>query len=81
MKGRNGFYYEGLLFEPIGNLSGHDADFHAISRRIEDIGLTPSNWNYDEFYKVAKENNADVDLFKVGEYTVIPASNYLFKYI
>lgn len=74
------FEYKGLLFEPIGNLKSNAANFEAISKRIRDIGLTPSNWNYDEFYKVAKENNAVVDLYKVGDYTVIPAENYLFKY-
>ena len=76
----NKFMYNGLAFEPLKNLEGNAANFEAISKRIRDIGITPDEWDYDEFYDVAKKNNAVVDLYKVGDYTVIPARNHLFKY-
>jgi len=74
------FNYEGLTFKPLKNLKGEASKFENISDRISNIGITPKNWNYKEFYKIAKENNAEVDLFEVNSITVIPTTNCLFKY-
>lgn len=75
------FTYEGLTFKPMKTLRGKDSDFFEISKRINNIGITPNNWSYNEFYRVAKENGAGkIDLFEVNGITVIPASRILFEY-
>ncbi|MFW6025599.1 MAG: hypothetical protein ACOCRX_04590 [Candidatus Woesearchaeota archaeon] len=74
------FYYKGLKFKPIKYLKEKEADFAEISKKITDIGITPDNWDYDEFYKIAEENSATVDLYKVNGNIVIPSTNYLFQY-
>ncbi|QDX94721.1 hypothetical protein EEL30_22020 [Brevibacillus laterosporus] len=75
------FTFEGLQFKPLNTLKGKQGEFFAISKRISDKGLTPEDWNYDEFYQVAKENGAgEIDLFEMNGKVVIPAENYLFEY-
>ena len=75
------FEYGGLKFRPLRNFKGEESNFENVSKRLKNIGITPKSWNYYEFYKIAKENNANVDLFEVNGITVIPTNNYLFKYI
>jgi hypothetical protein len=75
------FVYNGLTFKPLKTLKGKASEFFEISKHLNNIGLTPTGWNYNGFYKIARENNSDnFDLFEVNGKTVIPATNYLFEY-
>lgn len=73
------FTYKGLEFEPLGNL-GKNNTFDKIMRETFTVSFSPPGWNYEEFYKIAKENGGDVDLFICEGIVVIPALNYLFGY-
>jgi hypothetical protein len=74
------FIYQGLEFEPFRNLKGKEDDFERITHKTFSTCISPENWNYEEFYKTAKQNNADVDLFKCQGLIVIPSMNELFGY-
>ncbi|MDC0764866.1 hypothetical protein POF51_29530 [Brevibacillus sp. AG] len=75
------FTYRGREFKALRKLKGKEETFEAVSKRIHDIGITPANWNYREFYKVASENGAgEIDLFEMDKITVIPAEYSLFQY-
>jgi hypothetical protein len=75
------FVYKGMSFHPIKTLKGKQSDFFFISKRIADIKITPSGWNYQEFYAIAEKNGAgNIDLFETNGKVVIPAMNYLFEY-
>ena len=77
----NAFTYEGLEFTGFKQLKGKSGDFDQISKRISKSYLSPENWNIQEFYKAAKQVEADdYDLFKVNGKTVLPAQNELFSY-
>jgi len=79
MKTITSFVYEGLIFIPIRQLN--KSDLFEISKRINDIKITPKNWDYDKFYEVAKEHGAGhIDLFEVNGITVIPTARVLFEY-
>ncbi len=81
MKTITSFVYEGLIFIPIRQLNKNESDFFEVSKRINDIKITPKNWDYDKFYKVAKEHGAGhIDLFEVNGITVIPSARVLFEY-
>lgn len=75
------FEYKGLTFKPFKNLRGGAAHFHNISKRIIDIHITPAEWNYDEFYKLAEELGLDFDLYEVNNHIVIPSNYTLWKYL
>lgn len=79
------FEYKGIVFEGYKNLRGRACSFANISKRIANIGVTPAWWNYDEFYKIAKDNDCEFDLYKIKHnkeiITIIPANNFLFKYV
>lgn len=75
----------GLKFKPLKTLKGKESKFENISKRINEIGLTPKNWNYKEFYEIASKFNClKIDLFEIEikevKYVIIPATNYLFQY-
>ncbi|WP_047154493.1 hypothetical protein [Aneurinibacillus tyrosinisolvens] len=75
------FTYEGMVFKPLRKLVGKESDFSSISNRLNNIGLTPANWNYERFYQIAKAAQADdYDLFEINGKVVIPSLNYLFEY-
>lgn len=73
------FTYKGLEFEPLGDL-GKNKTFDKIMRETFSLSFSPPDWNYEEFYRVAKENDCDVDLFICNGIVVIPVTNYLFGY-
>ena len=80
---QNSFNFRGLTFTPYKALKGKSSDFQAISRRIQDINITPKGWNWSKFYDAAKKanpDNATIDLFICHGQTVIPCENYLFAY-
>jgi hypothetical protein len=73
------FTYLGLTFAPYKRLTGKDADFHAMSARISDKGLTPEGWSYEGFYKAA--GSKKIDLFALPDGRIVcPATNNLFEY-
>lgn len=75
------FEYLGLTFKPLRELKGKDADFNDISNYITLSGKTPKNWNYEEFYELAKKNGAArIDIFLIDNKEMIPASSCLFYY-
>jgi len=75
------FKYLGLSFTPFKKLEGKDKNFFEISKRITNKNDTPKGWNWKEFYKEAKKNDAgDFDLFKVKGKVRIPSTSYLFYY-
>ena len=79
----NSFNFRGLTFTPYKELKGKSTDFHAISRKISDISITPKGWNWHKFYDAANKANPDnskIDLFICHGHTVIPGENYLFAY-
>ena len=80
---QNSFTYKGLTFVPYKKLKGQEADFHAISKKLRDIKITPHGWDWNEFYKAAKSSSAknlQFDLFICNGQTVIPCSRILFAY-
>jgi hypothetical protein len=74
------FNYKGLQFEAYRNLTERESDFEKISKRITIAALTPDNYNYNEFYEVAKKNKAYVDLFKCNGNVILPCKSNLFIY-
>jgi len=77
----NEFNYLGLAFKPLRTLKGKASDFFAISKKLNDIKITPKNWNHAEFYKSAEQNGAgEIDLFEVNGIVVILCQNCLFQY-
>lgn len=80
---QNTFKYKGLSFVPFKKLKTHEADFHVVSKKLRDIKITPSGWNWNKFYEAAKKanpDNAQIDLFICNGRTVIPCENTLFGY-
>jgi hypothetical protein len=79
------FEYKGLTFEPLKDIyvrGSEEEKFQKITRRCVDYQLTPEGWNYDEFYKIAEQNDAVADIYNLIDrnYPVIPSTNYLFYY-
>lgn len=70
------FEYNGLKFEPIGNiLGGFKLKSLLLTKKIE-----CSNYTHEDFYKVAKKNHASVDIFKVDDTIYcMPCSGGLFE--
>ncbi len=75
------FTYLGLEFTPEATLKGKETSFYNITKRIScNLKDTPNGWNYNKFYKVAKEHGCgDFDTFKVNGKNRMPG-NYLFYY-
>lgn len=73
------FIYKDIIFTPYKNIS-QKLTFFDIMQKVSTCFATPEGYDYNEFYRVAKENDADVDLFVTGDNVVIPALNTLFYY-
>lgn len=78
------FKYLGRVYCPIKTLDDLELS-EAIKIIKTENNLTPKNWNYDNFYKIANKNNCNlIDVFQITInkriYNVIPGTNYLFEY-
>lgn len=66
------FYYKGYWFKPKGNLKGNFAQKSKYGN-FKDV-LDIKDYNYNDFYKVAKEHHASCDVFEVCGTLYIPAT-------
>lgn len=80
-----GFIYNGLRVVPKRKLTREENSL-GINLPLSSLGVSnydfrPNDtpWDYDEFYKVAKENGSgDMDVFICKGVEVIPGTNELF---
>ena len=77
------FVYKGNTFQPIRNLTAAESAFENIEKRT--YGFTNpvvvDGYRHDDFYAVAKENKAVVDLyFMNGTVVIIPHSSGFLEY-
>ena len=72
------FEYKGLVFEAYKTLKSND--YVKTMRKCRKSNITPEGYDYHEFYKLAKKNDACTDLYKVNDCIVIPGSSCIFYY-
>lgn len=66
------FEYKGYTFEPVGNLLGNFKE--KTNKTNWAYKLEIENYSYNEFYKIAKQNHASCDIFKVNGKLYIPCN-------
>jgi len=77
------FTYKDSTFQSVRNLTAAESAFENIEKRTDGFKNLRAidGYNYDDFYAVATENKAVVDLYLMnGTVVVIPHSNGLLKY-
>jgi len=77
------FTYKDNTFQPVRNLTAAESAFENIERRTDGFGRLTAvdGYNYDDFYAIATENKAIVDLYLMNNtVVVIPHSSGLLKY-
>jgi len=77
------FIYKDNTFQPVRNLTAAESAFENIEKRTDGFRspIAVDGYNYNDFYAVAKENKATVDLYLMNrKVLVIPHSNGLLKY-
>jgi hypothetical protein len=77
------FSYKENTFQPIRNLNAAESAFENIEKRTSGYkkAIEVDGYSHSDFYKVATENKAAVDLFLMNSnVVVIPHSNGLLKY-
>ena len=87
----NEFTYKGFRFLPYGKLTGIDATFRAISRRIKsdqtelrmsvyELWEGRRSWSYEDFYVTSGSWDTDLFLCLDNQKNYIPGQNELFLY-
>ena len=66
------FYYKGYYFKPIGNISGNFCQKSKFTTWAYKLDIKDYNWQ--DFYKVAKKHHASCDIFEVDGKQYIPCT-------
>ena len=69
------FEFGGMLFEPIGNISGNFVN--KCQYTTWSYSLKPNNYTHKDFYKVAKKHHASCDIFLCNGKLYIPCDSSL----
>lgn len=78
---QNSFYYKGKEYKAIGNFkfSGWSVPFsHAWRDNI--ASDTPQGYSYEEFQKIASQNNANAEIYQCEGRLLIPYSVFIAEY-